>query len=101
MKPRKKTMSRVAAPALALVFASGCVRGQRGPASSGEAEGAAEAEMERAMVPASGRRGPGAAGSAGEAAALSAPAPAIDPGVIEALEKMGAYLRGLQAFAVR
>jgi hypothetical protein len=77
------------------------VRSERALASAGEAEASAEAEVGAVMVPASGRRAPGAAGSVAEAAALSPSAPAIDPGVIQALEKMGAYLRGLQAFAVK
>src|SRR5687767_1334409 len=102
MNPRtKRSGARAGAALLAAVCASGCLRAERRPASSGEAGALAEAEVNHAMVPASGRRAPGAAGAAGEAVASSAPAPAIDPGVIQALEKMGAYLRGLQAFAVK
>src|SRR5687768_5512898 len=80
---------------LALVGASliavACARGHE-PAT------AAAAPESAAMIPAVGRQSPAAAPSR---PALEAPAASVDPAVIAALNKMGAFLRTQQAFAIR
>jgi hypothetical protein len=102
MSSTTRTAVRVAAPILAALLASGCVHSeQQKPAVSAEGEGGAASQVEPALVPASGRRAPGATSNAAEAIVPSSSQPVIDPAVIQALEKMGAFLRELRAFAIK
>ena len=79
-------------PAVTVVFACGCIHVEKQPTV-----------REPAMVPASGRQPTSRPEAASQArtAAKSPAAPAIDPAAIQALERMGAFLREQRSFAIR